>query len=64
MNDTPNRTECPPGYAIVERIGWEEDEERGSRFTATLAFPSGVPALPLNVVWQQIPVRLEPVDGK
>lgn len=46
--------EIPPGHAIVEHIGWDDD----GRFTATLVFPNGPPDLPLIVVWGAQPVMI------
>lgn len=48
---------CPPGCAIIERVGWED-----GRLTATLIFPKGMPDLPLRVVWRMTPVRLVVVE--
>lgn len=54
---------CPPGCAIIERIGWEKD----GRFTALLHFPRGAPDLPLSAAVDPIPLRLvvaeEPGDA-
>ena len=53
----------PPGCAIVQRVGWEEDAEYGHQFTALLVFPNGPPDdLMAGVVWRQEPVRIVVVD--
>lgn len=44
----------PPGRAIVERVGLDDD----GRHTALLVFPNGAPELPWSVVWKQTPVAL------
>lgn len=52
-------TDFPTGSAYVERVGWEEDEEHGRRFTATLVFPHGPPDLGAAIVWRRQAVRIE-----
>lgn len=66
MDDDPRihaEESCPPGCAIIERIGWEKD----GRFTALLHFPRGAPDLPLSAAVDPIPLRLvvaeEPGDA-
>jgi hypothetical protein len=59
----PIVVDCPPGCAIVERVGWDDD----GRFTATLVFPNGPPSLPLACVWESTPMQLvkaEPADDQ
>lgn len=51
--------DIPPGAAIVERIGWEDDDEgAGERFTATLVFHNGAPDFTTALVFDPIPVFL------
>lgn len=57
----PSQTTVPAGAAIVEMMGYAQDDERGigeRRFVAKLVFPNGVPDLPLRIVWNQIPMWL------
>lgn len=60
MPDAPpdHATVCPPGCALVERIGWEDD----GKFRAVLTFPSGPPDIPLSIVWGWHPVRIVVVE--
>ena len=53
----------PPGTAYVDRVGWEEDEEHGRRFTVLLVFPTGAPDLTAAVVWEKHPVKIEVQNG-
>lgn len=62
MTTGPDRdqTTIPAGTALVTSAGWETDPEDGQEvFVLRLEFSNGPPDLPLNVVWNAIPVKVQ-----